>query len=181
MRFPLPVLVTALLFGLSLSAHADPLTTIYINAIASDGGLVTGTLVLDETTGQWVSSDILETSYGRTDTFTGAPYFSVNDIDSLAGFFGTISGDYLYIAVDDASLAGYIGGGLCTTAAPCGNGSDSGLQLGGINDTNFKSGDLSLTPNATLTPEPSSLILLGTGALGILGVGRRKLLSANRA
>jgi hypothetical protein len=53
-----------------------------------------------------------------------------------------------------------------------------GFEFGGSNQdsTNLMEGTFNLSSATAATPEPSSILLLGTGLAGLLGAGRRKFL-----
>ncbi len=159
--------LAALVLGASLSAHADTLTTYTVSGTASDGGQLSGSAVLDETSGRFVSSDVNLSSYGYNLVFSGAPFYSGAAGSSyfLSAFFGSISGSYLYFYVPGASLVDYAGTPL-----------SGSVQLP-TNNTSLRSVSLSpqaaataLSPQPEPTPEPSSLVLLGTGILGMAGL-----------
>jgi len=75
----------------------------------------------------------------------------------------------IFVPVD--TLVGYMGGPVCSDANPCSDYISSNGQLPHL-EVNFADGQLTLAQ----TPEPSSLVLLSTAALGLAGALRRKLL-----
>ena len=171
-----------------------------INVFALSGNTTTGTLsgtvTLDATTGRFTDSLVKLLYTGSTITgggfFNGATYtFSGAGTNVVSGtgytstdFVGT-GGAGLFdfdLTLPFTSLIGYTGGSLCSTTATC-SGQTSSIELlsSGLDNAKVTSGMLTLQSTTApppvvpvaVTPEPSALVLLGTGVLA-MGVLLRK-------
>jgi hypothetical protein len=174
------LVATALITASSLAARADTISTFSLtNFTFTTGGSATGTVTIDTTTGISPGADITFVLGSLDEHFTEV---------FAQGFIGVTheldyqdeAGDLFIIPLPESSLVGYAGSIVCSIDALSSR-ANCNRAVGDIYGPNgeydFQSGALTFD-SSTTTPEPTSLVLLGTGLLGAVGAIRRKLFKA---
>jgi hypothetical protein len=155
-------------------AHADVVTTFVItDGTLASGDAVTGTVTIDTTLGTFVSEDIVTSDAGTNYVFSGpigpGNQGSFNGDTQYYGDSSYAPPYYFDVDLPVASLVGYAGGAICTNASTCPGDYAGGLTFASATDFQA-TGSL-----VAATPEPGSLIRLGTGTLSLAGAIRRRL------
>jgi hypothetical protein len=189
MKLHLAVLASAALLAFSTAARADNVHNYTLSGVtfgSGIGGTVTGSFSIDYTTGTYTDINVTASGSpgGVADSFTQTTYFS--GFINSPGEIGVVDlSDAGYNVTDNNVITLQLGFPTTLGDPPTINTGLNNSNVfygphvpGFVGELAITGGSLILTPTPAATPEPSSLVLIGTGVLSLAGAARRKILKA---
>jgi len=166
-------------------AHADSFTYNVNDSFANFN--VTGIIMTDKDSGTLATNDISMYDIFLSDGSRTLTLTQINSQDLVVGNALTATSAGLFFNFNSGGLLAFetpfIGSGtnyLCYQGRGGGcddfNNAHESIDLGRDGQTGQQlSGNRQIASSTAVTPEPESLVLFGTGILGLAGVARRKL------
>jgi hypothetical protein len=157
------------------TAQKQPIGNVRILTTSSSSNAVLTSVAVSSLLGGVVSG--LGTDVGALNTNLGA-----NNSVASGGIFGeaaSANGTNLSLYGAGVDQSGLTVGGTYTLFGLSGNGNSSGSAYGyNVGTVKFASDVLTFTGNPSAVPLPAAVWLLGSGLLGLAGVGRRRKVAA---
>ena len=151
------------------SAMADTLT---LSGTLVSNGSFAGTVSFNPTAGVFTGADFDAVEGPTTYLFDSSPTSQFSpEVGVFIGEFSDSLGDIFNLDLPGANLIGYVGGLVCSQLQVCQGAQETfagGLTLDSTYSYAIQSGLAMLSLQDT--PEPPSLLLVATGALGLLAV-----------
>jgi hypothetical protein len=168
MNMRLSLLALIACFGFSITAHASDIAFDITGGTFLTSGTFFGSFLINSTTEMVDGGSITATVGGNSYTF----YEAAND-SSIKGaqILTNSSGDTFLLALDGSVSA------LAVNTIPIWGTSDTTFTL--ATGTRYDATGALINPAvAAIAPEPSSLLLFGTSALGLAGSFRRRFVNS---